>query len=148
MASLCCEGGQLAVDATLFGVLHIDGVPEGGKRTKMVWCLLHFVVGRNKSTLVAAGQRHVVLERVVGGSVGRTETWPFLSHIAKVRSRDEISLMQKRVEQAWHFRLGSMVARTVAPSLLDFQRPQEADSAVFLSQEMDVGGTDVQSDEC
>ena len=59
-----------------------------------------------------------------------------MSQLAKARSREEIPLMQRRVEQAWRLWWGSMLAcasaRAVASS------PQGADGEGLPSHEVDA----------
>ena len=82
---------------------------------------------------------------VVAGEIGgrwSAEASAFVSQLAKARAREETPLMQRRVEQAWRLRWGSMLAcasaRVVASSLLEFSRSLGADGEVPLSHEVDA----------
>ena len=119
------SGRQLAVDATLVGALHADG----SARPR--------AANEDGAALVAARRRKEPTRsgcaRAAGEIGGRwsAETRAFLSQLAEARSREEIPLMQRRVEHAWRLRWGSMLAcasaRAVASSLLELRRPHGAD---------------------
>ena len=138
-------GRQLAIDATLVSVLHADGNerPRSANEDAVALVAARRRTERTYLELVRPGGRARLV--VVAGEIGgrwSAETSAFVSQLAKARSREETPLMQRRVEQAWRFRWGSMLAcasaRAVASSLLEFRRPHGADGEVPLSHEVDA----------
>ena len=139
------SGRQLAVDATLVGALHADGSarPRAANEDGAALVAARRRKERTYPELVRPGSRArlVVLAGEIGGRWS-SETRTFLSQLAEAHSREEIPLMQRRVEQAWRLRWGSMLAcasaRAVASSLLELRRPHGADGEGPPSHEVDA----------
>ena len=119
-------GAQLAVDTTLVSVLKGDGTVLG-RGSQLDGVALRAARRRKERTypeLVRPGQRAklVVLAGEVAGRWSE-ETASFLRHLARARARSEPPVLQKRAEQAWRLRWGSLLAcaaaRAFACSLLE-----------------------------
>ena len=121
-----CGGAQLAVDTTLVSVFRGDGTVLG-RGSEVDGVALRAARRRKERTypeLVRPGPRakFVVLAGEVPGRWSE-ETASFLRQLAKARARSEPPVLQKRAEQAWKLRWGSLLAcaatRAFACSLLE-----------------------------
>ena len=99
--------------ATLVGAVHADGSarPRAANEDGAALVAARRRKERTCPELVRQGSRArlVVLAGEIGGRWS-VETRTFLSQLAKARSREEIPLMHRQVEQAWRLRWGSMLA--------------------------------------
>ena len=127
-------GAQLAVDSTLVSALHCDGSARrgAGDRDGVALVAARRRKERTYPELVRPGHRARLV--VIAGEVaGRwsEEAASFLRHLAKARSRCEPAILQKRAEQGWRLRWGSMLAcaaaRAFAQSLLERRVPGGGD---------------------
>ena len=114
-------GAQLAVDSTFVSALHCDGNARRGAGDRDGVALV--AARRRKectySELVRPGHRArlVVIAGEVAGRWSEAAA-SFLRHLAKARSRCEPAILQKRAEQGWRLRWGSIAAaRAFAQSL-------------------------------
>ena len=135
-------GCQLAMDTTLVCAMHCDGSPhQAAERDGVVLTAARRRKERRYPELVGPRSRArlVVLAMEVGGRWS-SETRSFLAHLAKARSRREVPLLRKRVEQAWRLRwgaiLGCAAARAVAASLLELRGSPGADGECPPSHEV------------
>ena len=136
-------GCQLAIDTTLVCAMHCDGSPHQGaaERDGVVLTAARRRKERRYPELVGPHSRArlVVLAMEVGGRWS-SETRSFLAQLAKARSRREVPLLRKRVEQAWRLRwgaiLGCAAARAVAASLLELRGSPGADGECPPSHEV------------
>ena len=115
-------GAQLAVDTTLVSVLKGDGTVLGrGSQLDGVALRARRRKDRTYPELVRLGQRAKLVVQVAGR--WSEETASFLRHLARARARSEPPVLQKRAEQAWRLRWGSLLAcaaaRAFACSLLE-----------------------------
>ena len=127
-------GAQLAVDSTLVSALHCDGSARrgAGNRDGVALVAARRRKERTHPEVVRPGHRARLI--VIAGEVaGRwsEEAASFLRHLAKARSRCEPATLQKRAEQGWRLRWGSMLAcaaaRAFAQSLLERRVPGGGD---------------------
>ena len=106
------EGAQLAVDTTLVSPLHCDGSahPRAANEDGVVVQAARLRKERTYPELVGphGRARLVVLAGEVGGRWSE-ETRRFLSLLARAKARSEPHILQKRVEQAWRMRWGSIL---------------------------------------
>ena len=134
-------GAQLAVDTTLVSPLHCDGSPHP-RAANEDGAVLQAARLRERTYPELVGPRRRARLVVLAGEVGgrwSEETRRFLSLLAR-KARSEPPILQKRVEQAWRMRWGSILgcvaARVHAASLLELKHGGGADGDVPLAHDV------------
>ena len=106
-------GSQIAVDTTLVSALHSDGTPLRGAATEDGVALRAAVLRKMRRYPELVGPRARARLVVMGVEVGgrwAPETRTFLSLLARAKTRGVCRLLQRRAEQAWRLRWGSLLS--------------------------------------
>ena len=134
---------QLAVDTTLVSPLHCDGSPHPRAANEDGAVLQAARLRKERTYPEFVGPRRRARLVVLAGEVGgrwSEETRRFLSLLARAKARSEPPILQKRVEQAWRTRWGSILgcaaARAYAASLLELKHGGGADGDVPLAHDV------------
>ena len=127
-------GSQIAVDTTLVSALHCNGTPLRRAAGEDGVALTAAALRKSRTYPELVGPRARARLLVMGVEVGgrwAPETRTFLSLLARARARGESRLLQRRAEQAWRLRWGSLLsctaARAFASTLLELPGASGAD---------------------